>query len=47
MTRYARRRSHYATARAAWADVARRTGLRPHQVRAAHTAREYRWVKRS
>lgn len=42
---YQRRKSRYRSARAAWHDIARETGLSPstHVIRPEHSARLWRW----
>ena len=42
--RYAQRsKKTYRTARAAWSDIARARGLKPRQVKGAHTRTHWRW----
>ena len=42
--RYAQRsKKTYRTARAAWNDIARSHGLKPRQVKGAHTRTHWRW----
>ncbi len=36
----------FKTARAAWMDIARRTGLKPNQVKSAHTSTKWVWIRR-
>lgn len=38
-----RSKRRFRSARAAWADIARRTRVRPGQVRAMHTRASWRW----
>lgn len=39
-----RPKSRFTSARAAWADIAKKTGLEPHQVKPAHSAKAWVWL---
>ncbi len=43
---YTRSKKIFKSARAAWMDVARRTGIRPNQVKSAHTPTKWVWIRR-
>ena len=40
---YRRKKSSWKSSRAAWADVAKKTGLRPSKVTANHSSTHYGW----
>lgn len=43
---YSRAKRKFKSARAAWADIAKKTGLRPSQVKRDDKAGVYRWIRK-